>query len=30
LPSVLKKLKAGQRLPVEAYDRAGQTKWSFK
>jgi len=26
LPPVLKKLKAGERLPVEAYDRAGQTK----
>jgi multidrug efflux system membrane fusion protein len=26
LPPVLKKLRAGERLPVEAYDRAGQTK----
>jgi len=26
LPPVLKKLNAGERLPVEAYDRAGQTK----
>lgn len=26
LPSVLKKLRAGERLPVEAYDRAGQTQ----
>jgi len=26
LPPVLKKLKAGERLPVEAYDRAGRTQ----
>src|SRR5262249_57215173 len=26
LPPVLRKLGAGERLPVEAYDRAGRTK----